>query len=186
MLLLKQVKWLRFLRVVLDILGVLSLVAAVEFWLAYDLIMLLLFFLSKVFLKGLAIFRLQLGPQRTLGLVLRMPGKKCGGLVLRILSWRLELGHIGISEMITSWVMLIHLLENKESLEIINRFFQLVHPNYFVSSRIVSSKLGLESFSKEFNEVRLFWGYVSIKLNGNVRGKTNNIELFLADIGSLV
>ena len=38
-------------------------------------------------------------------------------------------------------------------------------PNCLIPSHIVPSKPGFESFSKELNEVELFWGPVSIKLH---------------------
>ena len=60
--------------------------------------------------------------------------------------------------------MLTHISENG-SLEVINRFLQLVRPNYLVPSCVVPSEPGLEFFSKKSNEVGLFWGSVSIKLD---------------------
>ena len=59
--------------------------------------------------------------------------------------------------------MLIHFSEDGERLEAIDRFFRLIRPNYLTPSRVVLSELGLESFSKESNEVGLFWSSVSIK-----------------------
>ena len=40
-----------------------------------------------------------------------------------------------------------------------------MRPTCLALSCVVLSELGLKFFSKESNEVRLFWGPVSIKLN---------------------
>ena len=60
--------------------------------------------------------------------------------------------------------MLTHISEDG-SLEAINYFPQLVRCNCLAPSCVVSSEPGLESFSKESNKVRLFWGPVNIKLD---------------------
>ena len=58
--------------------------------------------------------------------------------------------------------MLTYISKNG-SLETINRF--LVCLNYLVPFCVVLSDPGLESFLNESNEVGLFWGSVSIKLD---------------------
>ena len=92
-----------------------------------------------------------------------------GRLVLRIPSRRdLGLGHGSVSGAIPSWSILIYLSEDRGRLEAIYRFFRLVHPNCLVFFCIIPSLCldrRLTSFSKESNEVGLFWGPVSIKLN---------------------
>ena len=74
--------------------------------------------------------------QQVRGLVLSL----FGVLVLSITnSQSLEYGFGSISEMITSWAMLIHFSEDREKLEAIDRFFRLMHPNCLASSDVVSS-----------------------------------------------
>ena len=41
-----------------------------------------------------------------------------------------------------------------------------MRPNCLISARVVPSEPGLGSFSKEANEVGLFWSPVSIKVDG--------------------
>ena len=60
--------------------------------------------------------------------------------------------------------MLTHISEDG-SLEAIDRFLQLVRPNCLAPSCVIPPEPGLESFSKKPNEVGLFWGPVSIKLD---------------------
>ena len=51
--------------------------------------------------------------------------------------------------------MLTHISEDG-SLEAIDRFLQLVRPNYLAPSCVIPPEPGLESFSKKPNEVGLF------------------------------
>ena len=80
--------------------------------------------------------------QRTWGFVLKMLSRKCKRLVSRILGWYLELGHVGISRMITSWQC-------------------WSHPTLFY----LGLKQRLTSFLKEIIKIRLFWSFVNIKLD---------------------
>ena len=88
------------------------------------------------------------------------------GVVSRIPSGRsLGLGHSNVSGALTLWAMLIYLSEDRRRLKAVNRFLRLVHPNCLASSCVVLSEPGLESFLKQSNEIGLFWGPISIRLD---------------------
>ena len=157
-----------------------------------------LFFLTSTFVGGLAILELQgmlvwgvwgliLSLNSFRRLVLRIPSEGNGRLVLRIPgSWDLWLGHGSMSWAITLWVTLIYLSENRGRFEAIDCFLtnrsQLSH--FFC---IIPSGLGLESFSKELNEVGIFWNPISIKINNrNASGEMPNCQLLLASTRSFI
>ena len=125
---------------------------------------LLLLLLPSLLVGGLAI----LGP-----LVSRIPSRQgwgfgtLEGVLSRIPSGGgLGLGHSSVSGAIPQET-LIYLFEY-ENLEAIDRFLRLVRPNCLAPSRMFHLGLDrrLTSFSKESNEVGLFWSSVSIKLDG--------------------
>ena len=102
----------------------------------------------------------------------------------------LEPGHGSVSAPVTSWATLIHRRGLEASLCLnINCFFNQCVPTVELPLALFHLGLnqGLESFSKESNEVGLFWSGVNIKIdNRNAWGETPNCELPLASTWSLI
>ena len=76
--------------------------------------------------------------------------------------WGLKLSLFGRGRGLVSWATPICSSEDDGDYRL---FLRLMRPNCLAPSHLVLSEPGLESFSKESNEVGLSWGPVSIKLD---------------------
>ena len=103
-------------------------------------------------------------------LISRTPSRQGLGLGFGTLGWiflripsrkGLELGHDSGSEPVTLPATLIHLLKNRGYRSVFS-----TSASQLSGFLLHCSDQKLTSFSKESNEVRLFWSSVSIKLDG--------------------